>query len=168
MDYVKQVWLIRVRFGSRIPTDLGCIVGFGTFGSSLWQIQVEINRLDHDQEQREPSSRSEGVRGEGCDARKPCAERWSEGEGDTEARPNLSHGRTSGLFVADIGGDRSGQLHVALTEATNDSAHEKCPEIHSCAPQCDARYVSAHTPEQCLASTILVGRTSNQRAGNCL
>lgn len=134
----------------------------------LGKIEVQIRRLEHDQEEREPRGRRERIGGHGGDARQRGPQHRSTCEGDAEAGAHERHRRAALALVADVRRDGIRELDVALAQAADDAAGQERAEVRRRDPKRDAQDVAGHGPEQGGPPAAFVGQAADEGRGDGL
>lgn len=148
-----------------VAVGLCVAVRLGHRGKRLGEGVIEVDRLGDDKEQREAGSSSKRVGSDRRNGAQPRAQSGAERECDGEACADQSHGGPPRCAVRDVCRDSGRQLHVALGQAADHTAEQKCSEVGGHDPQQDGKDVARHAGQEGGASAILVGEVSNN--GRC-
>lgn len=140
----------------------------GQRGERLGQTEVEVERLDDDQSQRDASGCREGVGGHGTEGTQPGAQRRAESEGDGEAGADEGHGRAALGRVRDVGCDGRGQLDVALGETADDARGEEGAEVGGHDPEENGEDIARHAEEEGGTAPIAIGEVADYGGGDGL
>ena len=134
----------------------------------LGQTEVEVDRLDDDQRQRNAGGRREWVGRHGAKGAQPSAQSRTEREGDGEAGADEGHGRAALRRVRNISCDGRGQLDVALGETADDARGEEGAEVGGHDPEEHRENVARHAEEEGGSAAIAVGEVADYGRGDGL